>query len=170
MGYAALAAPLAILAVAGGCKEAPPPESAVCLGVPQMALSGRVADAADILTAAQEARLSERLARYEDRTKRQMVIATTPGLNGATPMEFATCLGRRWGIGRADHDEGIVILVASNDRQMSIALGYGTEKMFSDPKSKHSIDQATPYFSKGDYAAGLSAAVEYLAGQTGEPQ
>jgi uncharacterized protein len=99
-----------------------------------------------------------------------MVIATTPGLNGATPMEFATCLGRRWGIGRADHDEGIVILVASNDRQMSIALGYGTEKMFSDPKAKHSIDQATPYFSKGDYAAGLSAAVEYLAGQTGEPK
>jgi uncharacterized protein len=170
MGYAALAAPFAILVVAGGCKEAPPPESAVCLGVPQMVLSGRVADAADILTDAQEARLSERLARYEDRTKHQMVIATTPGLNGATPLEFATCLGRRWAIGRAEQDDGIVILVASDERQMSIALGLGMEKMFSDPKAKDSIDQATPYFRKGDYAGGLSAAVERLAGQTGEPQ
>ena len=64
-----LAVPLAILLVAGGCKAEAPPESAACAHVPQLALQGRVTDAANILSDGEESRLSQRLAGYEARMR-----------------------------------------------------------------------------------------------------
>lgn len=166
---AVLAAPLATLLVAGGCKEAPPPEPAYCTGVPPMALQGRVTDAAEILSEEEEASLSQRLARYEERTKHQMVVATVPALNGALPIEFATCLGNRWKLGRKGEDDGILILVAPNERQTSIATGLGMEKMLTDEKAKAVIDdRIMPLFKQADYAGGLSTGIEAIAAQTGD--
>lgn len=171
---ATLASSLAILAVVGGCKVASEPaaavETAFCEGVPQIALAGRVTDAADILTASEEAQLSERLARYEARTQHQMVVATTPSLHGVRVDNFGTCLGIRWGIGRAAEDDGIVILVAPNERQMRIATGSGMEKMLTDDKALAVIQRMMPQFEQGDYAEGLSVGVEAIAAQTGDPQ
>ncbi|HEY0596843.1 TPM domain-containing protein [Sphingopyxis sp.] len=173
MRAAALAVPLAILTVAGGCKAAPSApalreETALCKSVPQMALEGRVTDAAAILSDEEEARLSDRLARYEDRTRHQMVVATTPGLNGISVENFGTCLANRWGIGRKDHDDGILILVAPQDRQMRIATGLGMEKIFSDDKALAVVRQMTPRFRQGDYAGGLSTGIDAIAAQTGD--
>ena len=174
MRRAALAVPLAILAVSGGCKAASDPptarESAFCDGVPPMAAAGRVTDAATILTADDKAELSARLARYEARTKHQMVVATTPSLNGARVDNFGTCLGDRWGIGREGQDDGIVILIAPNERQMRIATGTGMEKLLTDDKALEVIEQMTPYFKQGDYAGGLSAGIDAIAAKTGEPR
>lgn len=172
MRAAALAAPLAILSVAGGCKAAPTPvaakETAACDGVPKMALAGRVTDAAGILTGEQETHLSDRLAGYEERTNHQIVIATTPSMNGARVDNFGTCLGNRWKIGRKGHDDGIVILVAPNERQMNIATGIGMEKILTDDKALAVIQQMTPQFKEGDYAGGLSTGIEAIAAQTGD--
>ncbi|WP_447756568.1 TPM domain-containing protein [Sphingopyxis fribergensis] len=174
MRAAALAAPLAILTVAGGCKaEAPPAptmreETALCKAVPTIALAGRVTDAAAILSDEEEARLSDRLARYEDRTRHQMVVATTPGLNGISVENFGTCLANRWGIGRKDHDDGILILVAPQDRKMRIATGVGMKKIFPDDKALAVVRQMTPRFKQGDYAGGLSMGIDAIAAQTGD--
>ena len=172
MRPAALAAPLAILLVAGGCKAAPEPaaakETAACDGVPPIALAGHVTDAADILSAGEEARLSDRLRRYEARTKHQMVVATTSSLHGARVDNFGTCLGNRWKIGRKDHDDGIVVLIAPNERQMRIATGFGMEKILTDDKALAVIHQMTPYFAKADYAGGLSTGIDAIAAQTGD--
>lgn len=172
MRAAALVVPLAILAVAGGCKAAPEPaaakETAACDGVPPMALAGRVTDAADLLTAEQEARLSERLARYESDTRHQMVVATVPDLNSARVDDFGTCLGHRWQIGRKDHDDGIVVLIAPKERQMRIATGTGMEKILTDDKAQAIIHRMTAYFTKADYAGGLSAGVDAIAAETGD--
>jgi len=154
--------------VAGGCKAAPAPESAVCMGVPKMALEGRVSDAANILSAEVEQQLSERLAVYEKRTTHQMAVATTSALNGANPMEFATCLGRRWGIGNAKREDGIVILVAPNERQSSVAVGYGLEKALTDVEAKAVIKDMIPSFRKSDYASGLRIGIDAIAAQTGD--
>lgn len=170
MRFAVLAGPLAILLIAGGCKAAPLPESAACAGVPQLTLNGSVTDAADILTAEEETQLSERLARYEQRTNHQMVVATVPALNGARVDNFGTCLGNRWGIGRKGHDDGIVILVAPNDRQMRIATGSGMEKTLTDDKTLAVIHQMTPHFKAGDYAVSLSTGINAIAAQTGDTQ
>jgi uncharacterized protein len=133
-----------------------------------MALAGRVTDAANILTAEEEVRLSDRLARYEARTKHQMVIATTPSLNGARVDDVGTCLGNRWGIGRKGQDDGIVILIAPNERQMRIATGFGMEKLLTDDKALEVIEQMTPHFKRGDYAGGLATGVEAIAARTGD--
>lgn len=164
----ALAVPLAILLVAGGCKAEAPPESAACDRVPQLAMQGRVTDAANILSDEEESRLSQRLAGYEARTKHQMVIATTPELNGARVDNFGTCLGNRWRIGRSDQDDGIVILVAPNERQMNITTGTAMEKILSDDKALAVVHQMTPYFAKADYAGGLSIGIDAIAAQTGD--
>jgi uncharacterized protein len=164
---AALAVPLAILLVAGGCTEGPGTESAICVGVPEIALQGRVTDAANILSGPDETRLSDHLARYERTSGHQMVIATADGLGAATPMEFATCLGRRWGIGDKQRNDGILILVAPNQRQSAIAVGYGLEKALTDVEAKAVIRDMTPSFQKGDYAGGLSSGIDAIAAQTG---
>ena len=170
MARAALAAPLAILLIAGGCKQASEAESAVCVGVPDIPLQGRVIDAADILTGPEETRLSDRLAAYERSTTHQMMIVTTSGLNGATPMEFATCLGRRWGIGDKKRGDGIIILVAPNERQSAIAVGYGLERDLSDVEAKAIVRDMAPSFQRGDYVGGLSMGIDTIAAQTGEAQ
>lgn len=164
----ALVAPLAILLVASGCKAEPVRESAACDGVPQMALKGRVTDAADILDETARVRLADRLARYEGVTKHQMVIATTPSLNGTSVDNFGTCLGNRWGIGRKGHDDGIVILIAPSERKMRIATGLGMEKILTDDKALEIVHQMTPHFASRDYAGGLSEGIEAIAAQTGE--
>lgn len=163
-----LAVPLAILLVAGGCKPTPAAESAICVGVPKIALEGHVTDAANILSAEVEKQLSERLAAYQQRTTHQMVVATTSALNGAQPMEFATCLGRRWGIGDAKRDDGILILVAPNERQSSVAVGYGLEKALTDVEAKAVIKDMIPSFQKNDYAGGLRIGIDAIAAQTGD--
>ena len=175
MRRTALAAPLAILLVAGGCKAASPEPLAArdatkCDGIPKMALAGRVTDVAEILTGEEEARLSERLADYEQRTTHQMVVATTPDLHGVPNDDFGTCLGNRWGIGRRGQDDGIVILVAPNERQANIATGFGMEKILTDDKASAVIRQMTPRFKAGDYAGSLSTGVEAIAAQTGDMQ
>ena len=172
MRAAALAAPLAILLVAGGCKAAPEPpaatDTAACDGVPPMAIAGRVTDAADILTGEEETRLSDRLARYEARTRHQIIVATTPGLNGARVDNFGTCLANRWRIGRAGQDDGILILVAPHERRMRIATGIGMEKILTDDKALAVVHQMTPYFARADYAGGLATGIDAIAVQTGD--
>ncbi|WP_332818864.1 TPM domain-containing protein [Sphingopyxis sp.] len=184
MRFAALAGPLAILTVAGGCKAAPASsgaaersavlasgtESAFCDGVPPMALKGRVTDAAKILGAEDETRLSDRLALYEQRTKHQMVVATTPSLNGARIDNFGTCLGLRWGIGGKKQDDGIVILIAPKEREMRIATGVGMESILTDDEALEIVKQMTPHFKNLDYAGGLSTGIDAIAAQTGDPQ
>lgn len=172
MRFAALAAPLAILAVAGGCKvEAEQVDAkvpAACLGVAELALAGRVTDAANILNAEDEARLSGRLARYEKRTTHQIVIATAPDLNRIDVGDFGDCLGNRWGIGNEERDDGVLILVAPSERRVRISTGTGMEDMLTDEEAKVVIDQMTPYFKSRDYAGGLSVGVEAIAVQTGD--
>lgn len=175
MRFAGLVAPLAILTVAGGCKAEAPPvsapqETALCKGVPPMTLEGKVTDAAAILSDEEEARLSDRLDRYEERTRHQMVVATTPSLNGMSVDDFGTCLGNRWGIGHKDRDDGVLILVAPKERQMRIATGTGMEKTLTDDKALAVVHEMTPRFQQGDYVGGLSTGIDAIAAQTGEPQ
>ncbi|APZ98863.1 hypothetical protein BWQ93_10415 [Sphingopyxis sp. QXT-31] len=178
MAAAARAVLLAILLVVGGCQASPTvdPEDAphsrlapaACDGVPPVALRGRITDAADILTPEVEASLSQRLARYQERTQHQMVVATTTDLNGVDVGNFATCLGNRWGIGRKGHDDGIVILLAPKEKQMRIATGDGLRKQLTDERALSIVNRMTPRFRQGDYSGGLELGIDSIAAQTGD--
>ncbi|HMO75997.1 MAG TPA: TPM domain-containing protein [Sphingopyxis sp.] len=170
-----LAAPLAILLIAGGCKEAgeaPAAPAALstdgpCEGVIEIPMQGRVTDSANILTDVEEQRLSDRLARHEAQTKHQIAVATVPSLNGLDPINVATCLGNRWGIGRKSIDDGIVILVAPTERQTAIATGQGIEKTVTNDRAQAVIGLMGPYFAQNDFPGGLGAGIDAIAAQTG---
>ncbi|MCL7941841.1 TPM domain-containing protein [Halomonas sp. ATCH28] len=126
-------------------------------------LSGRVVDRAELLDPATESRLSERLAAHEEATTEQLVVATLPDLQGVTIEEYGYQLGRHWGIGQAEEDNGALLIVAPNERKVRIEVGYGLEGRLTDAQSSVIINQTlTPAFREGDYARGITEGVEAM--------
>lgn len=132
-------------------------------GTNELAFAGRVTDAANILTPHQRTVLTSALAAVERRAHAQMVIVTVPSLKGRAISTYARDLGNRWGIGRRGRDDGVLILLAPNDRQVRIAVGYGLEATLPEAPCQSVIDeQMLPAFRKGQFFEGLSAGVKAL--------
>lgn len=134
------------------------------------ALTGRVVDEADLLTAAQEAALAAKLAALEEKTTDQLVVVTLPSLQDQSIEEFGYRLGRHWGIGRQDRNNGVLLIVAPNERAVRIEVGYGLEGSLTDALTRVIIDTAIlPRFRQGDMAGGIAAGVDdIIAVLTGE--
>lgn len=130
---------------------------------PNIVLLGRVSDHADILSPSQEQALTEQLEAFEALTEHQMVVTTVDSLNGEEIADFTRNLANAWGVGRADHDDGVVILVAPNERRVRIAVGYGLEKELSDTFCQKVLDSIMlPSFRKADYAGGIGGGVKAI--------
>lgn len=119
------------------------------------ALTGRVVDEANILSPAAEAQLVAELAQLEQQTGRQMVVATISDLGGYEIEEYGYQLGRTWGIGQKDEDNGVVFIVAPNDRQVRFEVGYGLEPVFTDTLAFLILqEKVLPRFRAGEMEAG----------------
>lgn len=126
-------------------------------------LSGRVVDRADMLTASTESRLTEMLARHEEATTEQVVVVTLPDLQGYAIDEFGYQLGRHWGIGQAEEDNGALLIVAAEERRIRIEVGYGLEGRLTDAQASVIIrDVISPPFKEGDFEAGIAAGTEAI--------
>lgn len=138
------------------------------------ALTGRVVDDAGILSDAAESQLTGWLAELETETGKQAVVATVKSLGGLEIEEYGVGLGRKWGIGQKDKDTGVILLVAPNDRQVRIEVGYGLEGEMTDALSRTIIEQQIiPAFRRGDYEGGIvagTAAMLKILGWQGAPQ
>ncbi|MBX7249140.1 MAG: TPM domain-containing protein [Caulobacteraceae bacterium] len=134
-------------------------------------LTGRVVDEADILPPADEAALTAKLEALEARTTDQVVVATVPSLQGYAIEEFGYKLGRHWQIGQKGANNGIVLLVAPNDRKVRIEVGYGLEGVMTDAYSTRIIQQdILPHFRDGDFPGGVNAGVDRIIEQlTADP-
>ena len=87
---------------------------------------GPVYDGANILSPATEAKLDAELRAYNAQTGRAIIVATVPGLGGASIESYATTLYTdKWGIGGAQRDAGLLLLIAPSERKMRIEVGYG---------------------------------------------
>ena len=129
----------------------------------RLALTGRVTDAAEIFTPAQEASLSAKLERLERITHHQLVVVTVASLGGSDVATYARNLANSWGIGRKGHNDGVVLLVAPNERKVRIAVGYGLEKTLTHAVCKQVIDeQILPHFREGDLQLGIETGVDSL--------
>lgn len=131
-------------------------------------LTGRVVDGANVLSPAAEAQLTQELAALEAQTTRQMVVATVPDLQGYAIEDYGYQLGRHWGIGQKGEDNGVLLLVAPNDRQVRFEVGYGLEPVFTDTLAFLILDEKVlPKFRAGDIEAGVvdgtRAAIQQLA-------
>ena len=118
-------------------------------------LTGRVVDAADILSAPVREQLTQMLARQQASTGQQVVVVTLKSLQGFTIEEFGYQLGRHWGIGEKGQNNGALLIVAPNERKVRIEVGYGLEDRLTDAESRTIIDQQMlPLFRQGDFSAG----------------
>jgi uncharacterized protein len=128
-----------------------------------LSLTGRVVDQAELLSPENEAQLSDKLVALEERTRHQFVIATTPSLQGKPINDYSLCLARHWAIGRKDHNDGVVLLVAPNERKVRIEVGYGLENALRDDEAKQILDQQIiPAFKNGDFAGGIAAGTDAI--------
>ncbi|WP_416907154.1 MAG: TPM domain-containing protein [Polymorphobacter sp.] len=121
-------------------------------------LEGRVTDAAQILPGDVAAQIEAALKELEDTTGTQLVIATVPSLQGYEIEDYGYQLGRAWGIGQKDDDNGAILLVAPNERKVRIEVGYGLEGVLTDAMTSQIIRrQIIPRFKAGDMAGGVVA-------------
>lgn len=135
------------------------------------ALTGRVVDQANLLSPQQEAALDAKLAALEQQSQRQLVIATVPDLQGYEIEDYGYRLGRTWGIGSKERNDGALLLVAPNERKVRIEVGYGLEGILTDALSSIIIQrEIIPRFKQGDYAGGIAAATDQLIAQLQLPE
>ncbi|WP_428739225.1 TPM domain-containing protein [Sulfurimonas sp.] len=133
-------------------------------------LTGRVVDDASLLTSNKEERLTQILAQHEQKTSNQVVIVTLATLQGYEIEEYGYQLGRYWGIGQKGKDNGVLLIVAPNERKVRIEVGYGLEGTLTD-KIAHDIiqEKILPAFKRENYVQGIengtSAILQALDGE-----
>jgi uncharacterized protein len=134
-------------------------------------LAGRVNDQASLLDDGFESQLEERLRLLEEETGAQVAVLTIPSLEGDPLEDFSMRVVETWKLGRADADDGVLILVARDERRMRIEVGYGLEGVLTDAQSGRIIDRLmAPRFREGDFNGGVNAAVEAVSSAIrGEP-
>lgn len=132
--------------------------------LPIPALSGRVIDQTATLSAKQIQALSEKLATLEQSTGAQVVVLLVPTTLPEDNAAFAQRIADQWKLGRRDIGDGVLIVVAKNDRKVRIEVAKTLEGAIPDLAAKRIIrEQITPAFKAGDFAGGLNAAIDQLA-------
>src|SRR5918992_2424486 len=121
-------------------------------------LTGRVNDHAGLLSERDERELDAALARFETETTNQLVVVSLESLQGLPIAEYGYQLGRHWGIGQEGKDNGALLIVAPQEREVRIEVGYGLEGELTDARSRTIIETSIlPHFRQGDFAAGIRA-------------
>jgi uncharacterized protein len=138
---------------------------------PVPALVAHVIDATGTLQAGQQAALEAKLAALESTKGSQVVVLMVPTTAPEDIASYANRVGNTWKIGRKDVGDGVLLVVAKDDRKLRIEVAKALEGAIPDLAAKQIIDEAlTPHFKAGDYAGGLDAAVDQLAARIkGEP-
>ncbi|WP_298944959.1 TPM domain-containing protein [uncultured Campylobacter sp.] len=127
------------------------------------ALTGRVVDQARVLSQSTKDELETLLATHENNTTNQVVVVTIESLGNAQIEEYSIELARRWGIGQKGKDNGVVLVVAPNDKQVRIEVGYGLEGTLTDALSSSIINYyIIPEFKKGDIQNGINIGTQKI--------
>lgn len=128
-------------------------------------LTGRVVDRADILSEGTERALTDLLAEHERATSNQIAVLTVPMLEGESVEGLALRVFNTWGLGHADRDNGVLVLIARDDRELRIEVGYGLEGALTDASAGRIIrSEFVPAFRNGDYDGGTLAGVSAVIG------
>jgi uncharacterized protein len=148
-----LALPFALLALLFGCL--------VVVAVNFPTLTGRIVDQANIIPRETRSALEPKLAELEAKSGIQLVVATITSLDGQEIEPYANELFRTWKLGEKTKNNGVLLLIAPNQRRMRIEVGYGLEGTLTDALSKIIIANAiVPRFRVGDYGGGVSRGVD----------
>ena len=125
------------------------------------ALTGRIVDQANIIPAETRSAIEPKLADLEAKSGIQLVVATVTSLEGQEVEPYANELFRSWKLGEKAKNNGVLLLVAPNERRVRIEVGYGLEGTLTDALTKVIITNAiTPRFKAGDFSGGISRGVD----------
>ena len=146
------------------CPLRHPADAAVARTLPLPRLTGRVVDNAHILSSVERDRLTRRLAALERRTSDQLVVVTVPSLGGAPIEAVGLRLGKGWGIGRKGLDNGVLLIIAPNDRKTRIEVGCGLEGLLTDARAASILQtKLIPLFRRSEYDVAAEAGVASIA-------
>jgi uncharacterized protein len=138
----------------------------LCAGLAALAvnfppLTGRIVDQANVIPAATRSAIEPKLADLESKSGIQLVVATVPSLQGQEIEPYANQLFRAWKLGEKTKNNGVLLLVAPNERRVRIEVGYGLEKTLTDALGKIIITNAiAPRFKAGDFGGGVARGVD----------
>ena len=129
----------------------------------KLILNNPVIDEAKILSASDKQAIETKLRSLNDRGLAQAAVVIVPTTNGEDIFDYSMKVADRWKLGKKDTDQGLLMVVAVNDRKMYILTGYGLEGTLPDAVAKRIIsDDITPRFKQGDYAGGITAGINRI--------
>jgi len=130
---------------------------------PVLPLAARVTDLAQTLAPAEQQALEAKLADWEARTGNQLAVLIVPTTQPEPIEAYSIRVAEAWKLGRKGNDNGLLFLVAKNDRKMRIEVGYGFEGTLTDVTSRRIIaEDVAPLFREGKFAAGINAGVDRI--------
>jgi len=131
------------------------------VAVPQ--LTARVTDQTGTLNAAEIATLDQKLAAFEARKGSQIAVLIVPSTQPEDIAQYSIRVVEQWKLGRKGVDDGVLLLVAKDDRRLRIEVGYGLEGVLPDVTANRIINEIiTPKFKQGDFDGGVDAGVDRI--------
>ena len=128
-------------------------------------LKTRVTDLTQTLSAEQQGHLEAKLAAFEQKKGSQIAVFILPSTQPEDIAQYAIRVAEQWKIGREKVDDGLIVLIAKDDRKIRIEVGYGLEGAIPDLTAKRVINEIiSPKFKQGDYFGGLDAGLDKLIG------
>jgi len=126
-------------------------------------LKSRITDLTGTLSPDQKQQLEHQLAQLESKKGSQLVVLVIPSTQPESIEQYAFRVAEQWKIGRENIDDGVLLLVAKNDRKLRIEVGYGLEGAIPDAIAKRVIAEViTPHFKANDFYGGIAAGVHQL--------
>lgn len=136
---------------------------------PRVTAGSWVADPAGHLTSTTRVRIDSIASALERESSAELAVAVLDSLDGLEPADAALLLHRRWGVGKRERDNGIVLLWSPARRQIFVSVGYGLEGVLPDARAGRIQDrEILPAFRRGDFDGGITAGVAALAGAARE--
>ena len=121
-----------------------------------------VTDQAHLLSAADAQKLSRGLSKYAASTGTPIIVVTVPSLGGANAADMARQIGNTWQVGQTDKNNGIVVLLSSQEHKLSIQAGSGMQSRITPAVVQQVIQEMTPAFKQNNYFAGLRQGLNTL--------
>lgn len=139
--------------------------AAACFGLGVPELTGRVNDNAKLMSSKEKQEAEDYLASVEKKNGTQIFILTVKSLQGENLEEYANKVFEKWGIGQKGEDNGVLLLVAYNERDVRLEVGYGLEGTLTDTKCGLVLRKVIiPEFKEGDYGEGILKGVKAVGG------
>lgn len=150
---------LALALVLPGCEAGAPKVDFAPVEEPAIALTGRLVDQARLFDTVRARKIEQRLGGLEQATSDQLVVVSLPSLGGQKIDQFALSLANRWKVGRADVDNGVLMLVVPAERKIWISVGTGLEGLLTNQRTQGIVDRMLPDFKRGDLPGGIERGV-----------